>query len=411
MWKKLANKLEPYQFSVWTEFTPLAIKHQAINLGQGFPSFPCPEFIKQALAEAVNNNENQYCKPAGFPLLTDEIARVYGKRHKRTINPLTEISVSHGASEGLLIAVMSMIDPGDEVVLIDPTFDIYVPQIEMFNGVAKRVSLLPPKDSTSPWQIDFDKLEAAFSNKTRVFYYNTPNNPIGKVFTADELQRIANILKKWPNVAIVADEVYEHITFDHRPHLSLCDFGDLWDRTVTISSAGKIFSVTGWKTGWAVGGQDLIRKMNTAKVWTSFCSNTVCQGAVARGLRIADNEYRGFPNYYLWLREQYNLKREHMKSILERSKQVKLQPILSEGGFFLCARVLDNGDFVPERFRKGATLDFAVCRWMTEHFKVSAIPCSVFFSDENRHLGEDLVRFALCKEFSDYEKTEKILVG
>lgn len=411
MWKKLANKLEPYQFSVWTEFTPLAIKHQAINLGQGFPSFPCPDFIKQALAEAVNNNENQYCKPAGFPLLTDEIARVYGKRHNRTINPLTEISVSHGASEGLLIAVMSMIDPGDEVVLIDPTFDIYVPQIEMFDGVVKRVSLLPPKDSTSPWQIDWDKLESAFNSKTRVFYYNTPNNPIGKVFTADELQKLANILKKWPNVAVVADEVYEHITFDDRPHLSLCDFGDLWDRTVTISSAGKIFSVTGWKTGWAVGGQELIRKMNTAKVWTSFCSNTVCQGAVARGLKIADNEYRGFPNYYLWLREQYRLKREHMKRILERTDKVKLQPILSEGGFFLCARVLDNGDFVPERFRKGGTLDFAVSRWMTEHFKVSAIPCSVFFSDENRHLGEDLVRFALCKDFSDYEKTEKILVG
>jgi aspartate/methionine/tyrosine aminotransferase len=316
-----------------------------------------------------------------------------------------------GASEGLLVAVASMINPGDEVVVIDPAYDIYVPQIEMMGGIAKRVSLLPSDDHLSPWKIDFERLEQAFNSKTRVFYYNTPNNPIGKVFTEEELQRLAELLNKWPNVAIVADEVYEHITFDGRKHLSLCDFGNLWERTVTLSSAGKIFSITGWKTGWAVGGQEVIRKMVTAKIWTSFCSNTVCSGAIARGLQIADREYKGFENYYKWLQHQYFNKREIMKRILSNSKVINVQPLLSEGGFFLCGKILDSGSFIPSKYRENATLDFAFSRWITETFKVTCIPCSVFFSSENQHLGADLVRFALCKDYPEYEKTEKILIG
>lgn len=411
MWKQLAHKFEPYQTSVWTEFTPLALKHQSVNLGQGFPSFECPEFIKSSLAEAVNNNENQYCKPAGLPSLSEEIARVYSKRHKRTINPMTEVSVTMGASEALLVAVMSMINPGDEVVVIDPAFDIYIPQIEIMGGVARRVSLVPPKDDTSPWTIDFDELEKAFSKKTRVFYYNTPNNPIGKVFTHEELKKLAEVLGRWPDVAVVADEVYEHITFDNRPHLSLCDYDDLWKRTITISSAGKIFSITGWKTGWAVGGEEVIRKMVTAKVWTTFCSNTVCSGAVARGLKQAENEYKGFPTYYHWLQHQYSLKREIMKKILYSSKVIEVQPMLAEGGFFICARIKNQGQFIPQKYRQGASLDFAFSRWITEQLKVTCIPCSVFFSSENQHFGTDLVRFALCKDFLDYEKVEKVLLG
>ena len=240
---------------------------------------------------------------------------------------------------------------------------------------------------------------------------NTQNNPIGKVFSRDELQRIHDILVKWPDVAIVADEVYEHIVFDGREHLSLCDFGNLWERTVTLSSAGKLFSITGWKTGWAVGGQYLIKKMHAAKIWTSYCSNTVCQGAIARALRIAENEYQGFPNYYAWLNQQYINKREILKRILQNSQNIKIQPLLSEGGFFLCGRVLGASEYIPSSYLENGPLDFAFCRWLTENLKICAIPCSAFFSDENKHYGEDLVRFALCKDYPDYEKAEEILLN
>jgi kynurenine---oxoglutarate transaminase / cysteine-S-conjugate beta-lyase / glutamine---phenylpyruvate transaminase len=410
MWKNMSKKLDPFQYTVWTEFTPLAIKNKAVNLGQGFPGFECPDFIKQAIAEAADNNENQYSPPRGFPPLLEEIARVYGIKHNRLIDPNTEISVAHGASESSHIAFLSLLDEGDEVVVIDPAFDIYLPQISLAGGITTRVSLDPPINSTSPWTVNFEKLEAAFNPKTRVFVFNTPNNPIGKVFTRQELEKISEILLKWPNVAVIADEVYEHIIFDQNTHFSLCDLPGMWDRTVTLSSAGKLFSITGWKTGWAVGGADLIKRMNTAKLWTSYCSNTVCQGAIARGLRIAEQEYKGFNNYYLWLQQQYLNKRNILIKILENSRIVQIEPILSEGGFFLCGRI-KNSACIPSKYLETGSLDFAFCRWLTEELKICAIPCSAFFSEENKHLGEDLVRFALCKDYPDYKKAEEILVS
>ncbi|OMJ77809.1 hypothetical protein SteCoe_22513 [Stentor coeruleus] len=410
MWKKISNSLNNFQYTVWTEFTPLAIKHQAINLGQGFPNFQCPQFVKNALAEAANSNENQYCRPAGVPMLVEEIARVYGAKHNRKIDPMTEVAVCYGASEALLNATMSILNPGDEVIVVDPSFDIYIPQICISGGIPIRVSLVPPNDDVSSWTIDFDKLEAAFTTKTKLFLFNTPNNPIGKVYTKEELEKIGRILEKWPNVGIIADEVYEHVIFDKRVHMSLADVGNLWERSLTLSSAGKLFSVTGWKTGWAVGGPDMIKNMVVSKLWSSFCSNTVCQGAVARSLRIADQEFEGYSNYYEWICKQYEDKRERMKHILYNSNVIKVQPLLAEGGFFLVGKIMNDGDFIPKQYREGATLDFAFCRWLTVEHKITAIPCSVFFSESNSHFGTNFVRFALCKEFSDYDKVEKILI-
>ena len=151
--------------------------------------------------------------------------------------------------------------------------------------------------------------------------------------------------------------------------------------------------------------------MVNAKLWTSYCSNTPSQGSIARALRIAENEYQGFPNYYQWLKQQYLNKREIMKKILTNCQLFKIEPILAEGGFFLCGRIKNPESFIPQSYLENGTPDFAFCRWMTETLKVSAIPCSAFFSEENKHLGVDLVRFALCTDYSDYEKAEKILLN
>ena len=402
MWKNISKSLEPYQYTIWNEFTPLSIKHNAINLGQGFPGFSCPDFVKQAIIDSVNSDENQYSRAQGYEPLVEEIARVYGKRHSRVINQLTEIIVAHGASETITIACLSMIDQGDEVIAIDPAFDIYIPKITISGGIPKRISLDPPINNNSPWTLNFEKFESAF---------NTPNNPVGKVFTREELQKIAEILEKWPNVAIIADEVYEYLVFDEREHVSLCDFNNLWERTVTISSGGKIFSVTGWKTGWAIGGSELIKKMHTAKLWASGSSNTPCQGAIARALKIADCSFQGFDNYYNWLKQEYFNKREIMKRILNNCHIINIEPLLSEGGFFICGRIKNPQEFIPEKYLKNTSPDFAFCRWITETLKISAIPCSAFFAVENKHLGQDLVRFALCKDYLDYKKAEKILLN
>ncbi|CAG9319304.1 unnamed protein product [Blepharisma stoltei] len=408
-WQKLSNRTEPFQYTVWTEFTPLAIKNQAVNLGQGFPGFKCPDFVKQALADATNADENQYARSQGFLPLVQEIARVYGRKHNREINPLTEVVVTVGATEGIMSSFLGMIDEGDEVVIIEPSFDCYIPAIIMNGGKPVGVPLIPPQPGETLWNIDFERLESAFNERTRVFMINTPHNPIGKVFSRQELERIAAILNKWPNVAIISDEVYEYVIFDDREHLSIADFSNLWERTVTLSSAGKIFSITGWKTGWAVGGPYVIKKIATSHLWNPYCSNTPCQGAVARCLRIADEPYNGFPNYYLWLRNEYSRKREILYNLLKNAKTLNLDPIMPEGGFFLCARV--DPSVIDRSYLETATPDFAFSRWLTEQIKICTIPCSAFYLPEHKQDGENLVRFALCKDYSDYEAAAKILIN
>lgn len=400
MLRKIASRLEPFQYTVWNEFSPLAVKHKAINLGQGFPSFEPPEFVKSALRHTVTLPLNQYSRSQGHLPLVEEIAQVYSRKHHRPINPATEVLVGMGASELLLSAFLGLVDPGDQVVVFDPYFDIYIPQIRMAGGIPVAVPLVPPSAEESKWNIDFTRLEQAFNEKTRVFVLNTPLNPIGKVYTDEEMTKIAAILAKWPQVSIISDEVYEHIVFSGSLN-SISNYGDLWNRTATLSSAGKIFSVTGWKTGWAVGGAEVIRKMAVAHQWTVFCSNTPCQAAVAMALKQAEEPYNGHLTYYKWLLSEYRRKLARLTTVLTTSKRVKLRTMQPEGGFFLLAEIVGE---VPQQYRAKATLDFAFCRWVTEQYGVTAIPASAFFTKENEHLGKRFARFALCKRDEEYEE-------
>ena len=320
MLKTVASALKPFQYTVWNEFSPLALKHKAVNLGQGFPSFEPPQFVKDALARAVNQQLNQYSRSQGYQPLVEEVARVYAAKYQRKVDPLSEVVVTMGASEGLLCAMQGILDPGDEVVLFDPSFDIYIPQIRLTGGVPVAVPLAAPGAGEEDWKVDFDRLERAFTKKTKMFLINTPLNPLGKVYTDEEMKKIAGILQKWPNVHIVNDEVYEHIVFAGKSLRSLATYGDLWSRSVTLSSAGKIFSITGWKTGWAVGGPDIIRKLAIAHQWTVFCSNTPCQAAVASALQAAEQPYEDCSNYYVWLLREYERKLARLTAIMRTSK-------------------------------------------------------------------------------------------
>jgi kynurenine--oxoglutarate transaminase/cysteine-S-conjugate beta-lyase/glutamine--phenylpyruvate transaminase len=400
-WAQISTTLEPFQYTVWTEFTPLAIKYQATNLGQGFPNFKCPDFVKTAVAEAALRDENQYVRSQGHPDLVREIAVTYSEKYCREVNPLTEVVVTMGASEALLCAMLSLVDPGDEVLFLEPVFDIYIPQINMAGGIPVGVPMRPPTTALHNWEIDFEAFEQAFTTKTRVLILNSPHNPVGKVLTREECQRIAEVLERWPNVVVVSDEVYEYITFDGRQLESIATYGNLWERSVTISSAGKIFSITGWKTGWGVGGAAIVRKMAVAHQWTTYCSNSVCQAAIAVSLRQARLPYEGFYDYYQWLRNEYTRKRTTLLHLLSTSNKISVRPIIPEGGFFVIGEI-DPSMITDDKYLEGTSPDFAFCRWMTESLGVCAIPCSAFFTEENKHLGQHLVRFAICKTDEDF---------
>jgi len=401
-WNAVAKVLEPFQYTVWTEFTPLANKFGAVNLGQGFPNFKCPDFVKQTLGAATHRDENQYSRVQGHPDLVNEIAATYKDKYNRQIDPLTEVVVTTGATEALCCAMLGLVDPGEEVIFFDPSFDLYIPQIAFARGVPVAVPLIPPSEGENAWQIDFEAFERAFNENTRVLILNTPQNPIGKVYTRAEYERIHDILVKWPKVAIINDEVYEYITYDGRILESLATYGNLWERSVTLSSAGKIFSVTGWKTGWGIGGAVVVRKIVMAHIWTTFCCNTVCQAALADVLRQARLPYEGFPTYYAWLNNEYSRKREILVNLLRSATKARITPVIPEGGFFVLGRI-DPADITEPRFLENASPDFAFCRWSTEVLGVCAIPCSAFFLGPNKHIGERLVRYAICKSDEDFE--------
>lgn len=398
----MGDSLRDYHYSVWGEFTPLAIKHEAVNLGQGFPAFPAPSFIKEALYEGTLADYNQYTSIRGFPHLVQQICRVYSRKYGREINPQKEVLVTIGANEALMLSFQGLLNPGDEVVLFDPSFDLYYPMAAMVGAQVKTVPLRPPPVGGSTWEVDWVAFENAFTSRTRMFLINTPHNPLGKIFTPDELQRMVNLLERFPNVWIVSDEVYEHLVFGGRQFRGINSYANMWRRCGTISSAGKLFCVTGWKTGWVVGGEDFIRKVALYKQWTTFNSNTPCQYAIARALEIADKPYQGFPSYYAWLHNQFDSKRATLLRTLPASTVVELEPLDPEGGYFVLARIKSSDNMDPS-YLENTSLDYAVARWLTIEHKVTVIPCSSFFTAANKSMGASYLRFALCKNQEDYD--------
>lgn len=404
--------------TVWQEFTPLAARVGAVNLGQGFPDWPAPPFVKAAMKAAVDGDANQYCRSAGHPPLVRALAQRYSAWLGRAIDWETEVTVGVGATETLFAAMQSLLDPGDEAVLISPAFDIYAAQVALAGGEAKFVPLRLTPDAAAPggqaWTLDAGELAAAFSPRTKVLLLNSPHNPTGKAFTAAEYAAVARVLARWPRVVAIADEVYEHIVHDGRAHVRLAAQPGMFDRTLTVSSSGKTFSVTGWKIGWAVGPARLVRGIVAANAWVQFSVSTPAQAAVAAALDAADAPYEGHETYYAWLRAQYARKRDALAAGLAAAG---LRPVAPEGGFFIIADTRDV--VVPPAFlalsspAAGATMprDWALCRWLTEEVKVAAIPPSAFFEGADKALAANMARFAFCKEDASIEEAVRRLAA
>jgi aspartate/methionine/tyrosine aminotransferase len=366
-----AARIQGFGTSVFTEMTRLAIKHQAVNLGQGFPDFSGPEFVKEAAAAAIFADQNQYAPSHGVPRLRHAIARTWGAAYGRELDPDTEITVTTGATEGMLAALLALVDPGDEVIVFEPFYDAYAGDIAYAGGVPRFVTLSPPD-----WSFDPDALAAAFTPKTKVLILNTPHNPTGKVFTRGDLELIACLCREHDVIAIT-DEVYDRIIFDDAEHTPLATLPGMWERTLTLNSTGKTFSMTGWKIGYAIGPATLNAALRTVHQFSVFATATPFQEAMATAFEEA--EQRG---YYAQLRREYTARRDAMRAMLEGAGL----PTLTAGGtFFLLA---DVSGF-------GKPTDVEACFHLIETAGVVGIPPSVFYADASR--AANLIRFCFAK--------------
>lgn len=366
---KMAGRVRNMGESIFSEMTLLAIKHEAINLGQGFPDFPAPDFVKAAAQKAIEEDVNQYAPSAGHIALRERIAAKVARYYGLEVDPAREVAVTVGATEAIFASILGLVDPGDEVIIFDPAYDSYRPAIEFAGGVARMYTLEPPD-----WAVDADRLGALFNEKTKLIIINTPHNPTGKVFGESDLRLIADLCQQHDVIA-VTDEVYEHIIFDGLKHVPMATLPGMGDRTVTISSLGKSFSVTGWKVGWVVGAADLCTAVFRARQFVTFGGASPLQMGAAAALEAE-------PAYYAELTSLYEGNRDFLVGALE---EAGLKPIVPQGTYFVMV------DISQLPFKD----DRAFCHFLTKEIGVAAIPPSAFYADPAQ--GAGLARFAFCK--------------
>ena len=366
----LTSKLQPFGSSIFAEMTKMAVENNAINLSQGFPDFDGPEFIKQAACEAINAGHNQYANTFGVPALRKAIADKYNKFYGLSYNPDTEISILAGATEAIFTTIISIVNSGDEVIIMEPYYDSYPVAVTMAGGVCRYLTLEFPD-----FKIDFEKLESLINNKTRMIIVNTPHNPSGKVFTRTELETLAKIAIKH-DLTVISDEVYEHLTFDGEKHIPTASIEGMFERTVTISSTGKTFSMTGWKIGTVCAPAPICAAVRTAHQYVIFAVATPFQHAMVKGFEAPDS-------FYKELIEFYTKKRDMMAKTLT---DCGFKIVMPKGSYFIMA---DFTNF-------GFTNDVEFCKYLASQIKVAAIPPTSFYF--NKRHGEKLVRFAFCKK-------------
>jgi aspartate/methionine/tyrosine aminotransferase len=343
--------------SIFSVMSALAAEHQAINLGQGFPDSPGPEDVRAQAAEAVLNGYNQYPPSPGLPELRQSVARHYARFQGLELDWPTQVLVTSGATEALASAILGLVSPGEEVVLLEPAYDAYVPQILAAGGVVRSVRLEPPH-----WTITKEALEAATTEKTRLVILNNPLNPAARVYGLDELQVLADWCVRHDLTAL-SDEVWEHVVFDGKPHVSLLSVPGMADRTVKIGSAGKIFSMTGWKVGFACGAAPLISAVAKAHQFITFTTPPNLQVAVAYGLDKTDA-------YFIEMREAFARSRDRMTEALAAEGYAVLP---SEGTYFLNVDLAASGLNID---------DEAFCMRAVKEAGVAAIPVSSFYAED-----------------------------
>jgi N-succinyldiaminopimelate aminotransferase len=365
----LTSRLQGFGTTIFAEMSALAARTGAINLGQGFPDTDGPAEVADAAVAAIRAGHNQYPPGTGIPELRTAVAQHQKRFWGLEPDPDTEVLVTAGATEALAAALLALCETGDEVLTFEPTYDVYEAGAAMAGARLRVVTLAPPDHA-----VDLDALAAAVTPRTRLVLLNSPHNPTGKVFTDDELAAVARLCVDHDLVA-VTDEVYEHITFDGRTHRPLATLPGMADRTLTVSSAGKTFSFTGWKVGWVTGPAPLVAAVRTAKQFLTYVNAGPFQHAVVTGLGLPDAYFEG-------LAADLQAKRDVLTAGLHAAG-FAVHP--AGGTYFVTA------DIRP----LGSDDGLAFCRRLPEHCGVVAVPNQVFYQDAER--GRHLVRFAFCK--------------
>jgi len=400
---------KPGQKDIWSLINETAAQAQAesgkpiVNLGQGFFSYNPPDFAISAVNTALTTPQfNQYALARGNPNLLKQVASHYANSFKRDVD-ISEVQITTGANEGMLSIFFGFLTPGDEVIVFEPFFDQYISNIEMAGGVVKYVNINYPskldKENVTgdDWEVDWDGLNKALSPKTKLIVINTPHNPIGKVFTEQELKRLGQIAID-NNLIIVSDEVYENLYYtDNLPRpATLASLPELRDRTLTVGSAGKSFAATGWRIGYVQGPANLIKYVTAAHTRICFSSPAPLQQAVAQGFAEADKT-----NYFEKTRKDYVKKYELFSKVFD---DLGLPYTVAQGGYFLLVNLsklkIPEDYAYPDAIADRGTLDFKLAYWLIKEIGVVGIPPTEFLSPNNR-VGNGLekcLRFAVCKD-------------
>ncbi|MFC3573689.1 pyridoxal phosphate-dependent aminotransferase [Streptomyces yaanensis] len=380
----LNRRLAEFGTTIFAEMSALAVSTGSINLGQGFPDTDGPEEVREAAVRALRDGHgNQYPPGPGIPELRTAVAAHQQRRYGLTYDPDTEVLVTAGATEAIAATLLALLEPGDEVIAFEPYYDSYAACIAMAGGKRVPVTLRPYEGS---FRLDLDELRDAVTDRTRLLLINTPHNPTGTVLTREELAAIADLAVE-RDLLVVTDEVYEHLVFDDAEHLPLAAFPGMRERTVTIGSAGKTFSFTGWKVGWVTAAPRLVTAVRSAKQFLTYVSSGPFQYAVAEALALPDTYFEGF-------RADMRAKRDLLASGLTEAGFEVFRPA---GTYFITTDIRPLGE----------SDGFAFCRALPERAGVVAIPNAVFY--DHREAGAPFVRFAFCKRTEVLEEAAQRL--
>ncbi|MDD5491942.1 MAG: aminotransferase class I/II-fold pyridoxal phosphate-dependent enzyme [bacterium] len=381
--KKLAKITESFTESVIREMTRICDAAGGYNLSQGFPDFAADKDVKKAAVEAILKDYNQYPVTFGEPELRQAIGEKVKKYNNLTVNPDTDITVTCGATEAMIATLKAVINPGDEVVVFEPFYENYGPDAILSGAKPRYVTLYAPD-----WRYRPEELAAAFNNKTKAIIINTPNNPTGKVFSREELSDIAALCQKWDCLAIT-DEIYEHIIYDGAAHISIASLSGMAERSVTINSVSKTYSVTGWRVGWAIAAPGITARIRKVHDFLTVGAPTPLQHAAVFALNLPDT-------YYQKLQLKYAASRDRLFRMLTTAG---FKPFLPKGAYYIIA---ECGDLMNKLKIKD---DFAFSRELIARTKVATVPGTSFFSDKSR--GKNQVRFCFCKKKETLDLVEE----
>ncbi|CAF0838376.1 unnamed protein product [Adineta ricciae] len=411
----LAKRFVGLEKNIWIEFAALAVEHKAVNVGQGFIDYEPPQYLIDFWTEAVKDPNillHQYTRGFGHRRLVEAISNVYSPFFNRKIDPLNEILITGGAYPSLYNSFHSLLNHGDEAILIEPFFDCYEPMVRSSGAIPRCIALKPSPasvdadiSSSADWTLDKNELESMFNSRTRLIVINTPNNPIGKVFTYEELEHIASLCQKH-NVICISDEVYEWITYDPtKKHIRMATLPNMWERTVTIGSAGKTFSSTGLKLGWTIGPKHLIRCCQIAHQDCVYTCPTLPQEVVARCFEYERNRLNSPECYFNSIPSEFIGKRDKLVQAL---KECGMKPVVPDGGYFVLA---DFSQLAGDEFQSDAEdmKDFKFVRYLTKEKQLATIPVTGFYTAEHRHSVDKYIRFCFAKKDETLDKAIEIL--